>query len=216
MHFRNTLKPVLVLMIAILAVSQLGLAQTRRHDVSIGYGAVTLDQMSDIIEDVLLVTLTFGSFSKSDMNFSGAPFLTYHYSKNSHFGFGFALGGYQTKGDLRNEITETTTGTFKETNYVAAVEIDYHWIVRKHFQLYSGLGAGVRLRKGTYDSEGEATETTNKALPTFHINAIGFRVGGKVGLFGELGAGYKGTGQRRAERPVLTLRGAGRSPSPLS
>ncbi len=192
MNHRGATKIVLGLAVAVLVLCQLAPAQTRRHDVSIGYGVVTLDQMSDILEDVLLVTLTFGAFSKQDMDFSGAPFFTYHYSSNSRFGIGFALGGYQTKGSLRNEITETTAGTFKETNYVAAFEIDYHWIVRKHFQLYSGLGAGARLRKGTYESEGEPTETTNKVLPTFHINAIGFRVGGKIGLFGELGAGYKG------------------------
>jgi len=191
MILKRILKPVLTFVLIVCLASQMGFAQSRRHDLSLGYGVGTLDQVSDIIENIMLITITLGTFAKTEMKYSGAPFLTYHYSRNSRFGIGLAVGGYQSTGVLQNNITEEPAGDFKETNYVGALEIDYHWIMKKGFQLYSGLGAGLRLRKGTYTS-GADTDTSSKALPTFHINALGFRIGGKVGLFGEIGAGYKG------------------------
>lgn len=167
------------------------LAQSRHNDVSLGYGVVTIDQASDILHDVILVTLTLGTYSKTDQKFSGAPFLTYHFSSNSRLGFGFALGGYRTTGKIGT--ASEVSGTFTETNYIGALEIDYHWVMRKHFQLYSGLGVGARLKRGAYnDTSSNDSETTTKVLPTFHLNAIGFRVGGAIGFFGELGMGYKG------------------------
>jgi hypothetical protein len=127
------------------------------------------------------------------MTFTGVPFLTYHYSPRGRFGLGFAVGTYASKGDLA--IAGTTDGTFKETNYIGAFEVDYHWVLRRSFQLYSGAGVGVRLRKGSYTAPGtlqSSTEANSKALPTFHLNLLGFRIGRSVGFFGELGAGYKG------------------------
>ena len=55
----------------------------------------------------------------------------------------------------------------------------------------SGAGVGVRFRKGTYHDQ-DSTETASKALPTFHVNLLGFRVGKTVGFFGKAGFGYKG------------------------
>lgn len=191
MNVKRVFKPLAVLILMTVAVSSLGLAQTRRHDVSLSYGLVTIDQMADVLEDVLLIVITLGSFYKSEMDFTGAPFLTYHFSRNSRFGFGAAVGGYQSKGTLLNNITEEPVGPFKETNIVGALEIDYRWIMKKGFQLYSGAGFGARFRKGTY-TDGDETETYTKTLPTFHLNALGLRFGGKVGFFAEFGAGYKG------------------------
>jgi hypothetical protein len=88
-------------------------------------------------------------------------------------------------------VEDAIVGDFREKNYVGAVELDYHWVMRPGFQLYSGAGFGVKVRSGTY-TDGSETVTETKALPAFHLNAIGLRVGKKVGLFAELGIGYKG------------------------
>jgi hypothetical protein len=179
----------LILMLVCLFLASTGLAQTRRHDLSASFGIVTLDQVADILEDVLTVVITLGTYSKHDLEFSGAPFLTYHFSPQGRLGFGVALGTYSVEGDLQSGIG--ATGTFKENNYIGALEVDYRWILRRSFQLYSGVGLGLRLRHGTYAVEG-STETLNRTFPTFHLSVVGFRFGGKVGFFGELGAGYKG------------------------
>ncbi len=188
MTLKRALTPVLILALAAFVATPAAFGQTRTHDISLSYGMLSIDQMADILQDVLTVVLTLGSYSKADAKYTGVPFLTYHYSANSRFGFGGAVGTYNAKGTLR--IGDADAGTYKETNYIAAAELDYRWIMRPGFQLYSGAGFGVRYRHGAYSTEG--SETLNKVLPTFHINAIGLRIGKQVGFFAELGAGYKG------------------------
>lgn len=188
MFFKRMLRSAIVFTLIAAFVSTAGFAQTRTHDISLSYGLLSSDQLTDIFTDIMTIVVSLGTFSKNNVKYTGVPFLTYHYSYNSSFGFGFAVGGYNSRGDLR--VGETTVGDFKERNYVGALELDYHWVMRKGFQLYSGAGFGVRYRRGTY-TDTESSDTVNKVLPTFHVNLIGIRVGGKVGFFGELGAGYK-------------------------
>jgi len=188
MSTKRFLRPVIVLVLAAFVLSTAGFGQTRRHDLSLSYGVLSIDQFADIFTDVLTIVITMGTFSKDNVEYTGVPFLTYHYSANSRFGFGGAIGGYSSHGDL--QVLGDTVGTFKERNYIAAVELDYHWIMRQGFQAYSGAGFGLRYRRGTYQAT--ETDTFNKILPTFHLNALGIRFGGKVAFFLELGAGYKG------------------------
>jgi len=189
MLLKRLFKPVLALTLAAFVFTGAGFGQTRQHDVSVSVGFLSIDQMADILGDVLTIVLTLGTFSKNDVQYSAVPFLTYHYSANSKFGFGAAVGGYTSSGEL--QVLDSVVGDFQEQNYVVAAELDYHWVMRPGFQLYSGAGFGVRYRHGTY-RDGDETDTYNKALPTFHLNALGVRFGNKVGFFAELGAGYKG------------------------
>jgi len=188
MPIKRMLRPLVVLTLAALFLTSGGFGQTRRHDLSLSYGVLSIDQLADVLSDVLTVVVTFGTFDKTDGTYTGVPFLTYHYSANSRFGFGGAIGGYSSSGVL--QVLGEDTGTFKERNYIGAVELDYHWIMREGFQVYSGAGFGVRYRRGTYVAA--ETDTVNKLLPTFHLNAIGVRFGRKVAFFLEAGAGYKG------------------------
>jgi hypothetical protein len=189
MHIRRVIKPVIVLTLAAFVFSTAGFAQVRKHDVSVAYGFLSIDQVTDMLTDIVTIVITLGTFSKDNIKYTGVPFLTYHYSSNSRFGFGFAAGGYNSRGDLR--VGNTTVGDFTERNYIGAVELDYHWVMREGLQLYSGAGFGVRYRKGTY-TDADDTDTAGKVLPTFHLNALGLRVGKKVGVFVEFGVGYKG------------------------
>lgn len=189
MLLKRLFKPVLALTLAAFVFTGAGFGQTRRHDVSVAVGFLSIDQMADLLGSVLTVVLTLGTYQKDNLEYSAVPFLTYHYSANSKFGFGAAVGGYTSSGEL--QVLDAAVGDFKEQNYVVAAELDYHWVMRPGFQLYSGAGFGVRYRHGTY-RDADETDTYNKVLPTFHLNALGVRFGNKVGFFAELGAGYKG------------------------
>jgi len=193
MPFQRILRPAVILTVAALLLPAAGLGQipVRTHDASFQFGVLSFDQLLDVFGDVLLVVITLGNFSKDNAMYSGVPFLTYHYSANSRFGFGGAIGGYSSWGDLVRQSSGLLVGDFKETSYIAAAELDYHWIMRRGFQVYSGAGFGVRIRKGRYTDE-TGTESFSKALPTFHLNAIGVRFGQKIGFFAEFGYGYKG------------------------
>jgi hypothetical protein len=184
----RALRPVITLITAVIILSAAGFGQTRRHEITASYGVGSGDQMLDELADVLTVVITLGTFVKEGADYSGVPFLTYHYSANSRFGFGAAVGGYRSAGTLL--LAGENAGTFTETSTILAAEIGYRWVMKQSFQLYSGAGAGVRLRQGTYVTS--ETETVNEVLPTFHINFIGLRFGRKVGVFFEAGAGYRG------------------------
>ncbi len=189
MILKRTARSIAVVAVMALMMASAGFGQARTHDLSLSYGAGSMDQFADIFSDILTIILSFGTFSKQDVCYSGIPFLTYHYAPKSRLGIGFAVGGYQAKGDL--EFLDEGIGDFKETNIIAALEFDYRWILKRGFQLYSGAGVGLRFRKGTYNVD-DATDTLTQTLGTLHINLLGFRVGRSVGVFGEIGAGYKG------------------------
>ncbi len=189
MAVKRILKPVVVLTLAAFVLTGAGFGQTRRHDLSLSYGVLSIDQITDVFTDVVTIVITLGTFGKDEVKYTGVPFLSYHTSRNDRFGFGAAFGGYNASGLLR--VGDSTVGDFKESNYIGAVELDYRWVMRPGFQLYSGVGFGVRYRRGTYVA-GEETDTLNKVLPTFHVNALGLRFGNNVGFFIELGGGYKG------------------------
>lgn len=189
MSITRVFKPVIILALAAVLFPAAGFGQTRRHDISLQFGVLSGDQVIDIFGDPALLVIPLGTYNKEDMKFSGVPFLTYHYSANDRFGFGGAVGTYGSSGSLG--VGDAVVGPFKERSTIVAAELDYHWIMRPDFQLYSGFGFGVRVRRGTY-TDGAETDTVTKALPAFHLNAVGLRVGRKVAFFAELGLGYKG------------------------
>jgi hypothetical protein len=190
MTLKRILRPVVILLAAafLWPGASFGQIPIRTHDVSLQFGLLSVDQTADIVNDLLTVVLSIGTFAKRDPKFTGVPFLTYHYSANSRFGFGGAIGGFSSSGVLEADGIES--GTFRERNYVAAAELDYHWIMREALQVYSGAGFGVRYRHGNYQTT--ESDTVNKFLPAFHISVLGVRLGRTFGFFGELGVGYKG------------------------
>ncbi|MBN2199323.1 MAG: hypothetical protein JW747_05675 [Candidatus Aminicenantes bacterium] len=191
MTIARFVKPAALLAIAaLLCLPTFGTAQTPRHEISLSYGIITLDQIVDILENATIAVLTLGSYNKEINQFGGAPFLTYRYSPRGRFSAGIAAGTYSTRGDLL--LMGEVEGTFKESNFVGAGEIAYRWINGRSLQLYSGLGAGLTFKNGTYSVAGSPDETKSRIRATFHVNVIGFRLGRNFGFFGELGAGYKG------------------------
>ena len=87
MSIQRVVKPVIILTLAAFILSTAGFGQTRQHDFSLSYGVLSTDQVLDIFENLIMVVITLGNFYKDDMKYSGVPFLTYHYSGNSRFGF---------------------------------------------------------------------------------------------------------------------------------
>jgi hypothetical protein len=189
MILKRVAKSAVALVVLVLLATSVGIGQTRKHDLSLSCGFVTSDQFADAFTDFLTIVITLGTFGKQAATYSPVPFFTYHYAPKSRFGFGLAFGGYVAEGDL--ELLGDPVGSFKETNIIAAVEIDYHWLMKKGVQLYSGAGFGLRFRRGTYDVD-DATDTLSQTFGTVHLNLLGFRVGRSVGFFGEIGVGYKG------------------------
>jgi hypothetical protein len=68
--------------------------------------------------------------------------------------------------------------------YTPALETAFTFLSKKNFDLYSGLGLGHSF---TYDKENRLGGSFNS-----HLDAVGIRVGRKIGGFVAVGYGYKG------------------------
>lgn len=79
------------------------------------------------------------------------------------------------------------------------LRLDYRYISRPRFQMYSGGAVGLMFGKGRtiqYDASGNVTsddtdpwDFNSDGIP-FHINLMGFRFGRKTAFFTELGIGF--------------------------
>ena len=77
-----------------------------------------------------------------------------------------------------------------KTTYTSfAFATSYYWMQMDWFELYSGAGIGFMI----IDNENSPfVEPKSSILPTFHLNLIGFNIGKKLYLLGEVGGGYRG------------------------
>ncbi|MGQ9801266.1 MAG: hypothetical protein ACUVRL_06355 [Candidatus Saccharicenans sp.] len=180
---------VLILVLALtFSLFNYSYGQQKRHEFSVGYGLVTSSQIADILTNILLITITIGEAAKVDNKYPGAFILSYKYVGRSRLAFGLTFAYDRASGNLA--MSGNPVGTYSENYYTGAAEIDYRFINRKNFCLYSGLGLGLTVRKGTYTYSD--TETSTNSFPIVHVTLLGFRVGDKIAFFGELGGGYKG------------------------
>lgn len=166
-------------------------AQTRPSEIAVHFGVVSSDQVIDILEDPAAVVLPAGAYAKVGQMFSAVPFLTYRRFVTGRLAFGATAGYFGSSGALVPEDGGAIAGEFREKNYVGAVEIEYRWLSRGRLELFSGAGLGVKVRRGSYFN-GDVTEAFTKALPTFHLQALRLRAGGRIGFSAEAGYGYKG------------------------
>lgn len=71
--------------------------------------------------------------------------------------------------------------------------MDYCFINIKNICLYPGLGVGLTVRKGSYTYSD--TENSTSSFSVVQVTLLGYRIGDRIALFGELDGGYKGVFQ---------------------
>lgn len=184
----------LMVFASLLTLNLTVLAQSK-HEVSLGLGFGTTNEVDDAASE----TLT---------DFFNALFLTDAYSENVkyspawHVGYKtfltkqqkLAVGGtftYQTaKGDF--SYGGEKAGDLQRNFYTIAAEADYRYIKKEKFHLYSGLGLGYTFSNETLMPITGSEKKTSSGNFDFQIIGIGARYGSNVGGFMELGFGYKG------------------------
>jgi hypothetical protein len=138
---------------------------------------------------------------------TGAIFLTYRHFFTKRFALGFTAGLDFESGDLsygnpnsNSTGLEGTNGHYSVHAYTIAPEALLAYFRKATFMLYGYAGAGVTF----YDNKCTLySNIPNVTLPSnpydyrvtnfnFQVTPIGFRFGGDIGGFVELGLGYKG------------------------
>ncbi|GAA0550176.1 outer membrane beta-barrel protein [Chitinophaga japonensis] len=165
-------------------------AQDRRHEISLGYGLGTTSDFLDAFSDVLATAVSGGEISQDNENYSGAVHLSYKYLVMGRLGVGGTLVYEHANADAWQDGVHT--GRIKRDYYTIAAEVDYRYVRRPFFTLYSGLGLGYTSHNEKYQPGGGAESSESTGHFNFQVTGIGARFGARVGGFAEAGFGYKG------------------------
>lgn len=158
-------------------------AQTPRSEVQVGYGLGSATLLIEGIADVLASALVPGSIRSVNRTGTGPFIVGYNRYVSERFSVG-VQGSYINS----NATYTTTSGEFKGSNryLTALLRGDYRWLNRG-VQMYSGLGLG-----GSYLTSDVGGKSDNSLGFAFQVNALGVRVGKRVGAFAEVGFGFNG------------------------
>ena len=173
----------ILIAISCLFCSEIYAQKQDQSTLSVSYAIMPAE---DALRDVLLryVNTLMGGRRNLVLR-KGSFFVTYKYHVTEKFALG-AAAGYNAAAD-ENKYTYFDRHKTRRTAFTIAFESTFYWVKKKNFQLYSLAGAGVFHKK--IDKDGLVT---TDAGPSFQVTPAGIRFGREVGIFLEVGSGYKG------------------------
>ena len=162
--------------------------ENSKHELSYSVGAITIPQFIEVFDDMFF---TFGTLGNAHIeNYDRKQLLiSYRYfSGNSYWSYGVDFCYEQFSSHIKDS-DEKILDKMKTTYTSFAFATSYYWMQMDWFELYSGAGIGFMI----IDNENSPfVEPKSSILPTFHLNLIGFNIGKKLYLLGEVGGGYRG------------------------
>lgn len=187
--------------IAVVLLSTLSFSQSKgTSELNISLGAATLEDFRTATESVanslITVVISGDQLTHADGSSMMGYTASYNYAIQDQWMFGVALAYQNVEGKLL--LNGSASGKSSSKVYSLGIETDYRYISKSNFQIYSGLGLGYAFGKTTFDlgNKLELKDKNNNNSKinyfTFHVTAVGFRVGKKLAAFAELGFGYKG------------------------
>lgn len=163
------------------------------HDISLSYGMFLPSQFQEVNNSMLNEMYPAELYVSDYFKGSGALFITYrHMFRNENMFFGLTAGMSNFSWDIYNIGSDE--GVLKTQNYTFAFDWEYRYRNQGPIQLYSGLGIGITLANQKFTPTDTNIAATTDQLFKFgyQLNAIGVRVGKKLGGYAEFGYGYKG------------------------
>ena len=195
----NTYKTFIVSLFTLYSVFSFSQSQGT-SELNISLGAATLEDFRTAVENVatslVRSAITGEKLTHEDGSSQMAFTAHYSYAIKDQWMLGASLAFQNIKGNLL--VDGVKSGKSSSAVYSFGVESNYRYISKPKFQMYSGLGVGYAFGETTF-TLGDKLEFKNKIddtskidYLTFHVTALGFRVGKKLAAFAELGVGYKG------------------------
>ena len=180
-----------VFIIGLILTSQALLqAQSKKHEIVLGYGTVIHYDVKEVTVNLAITLVSVGYVNTVYQNGTGTFFFGYRYSPVKSISVGIE-GGYH-RIDQEAWSQEEFLGKLKRQYYIMTGLANFNYVSKESFQMYSGLAIGYAFQNIHYmPVEGEE-DVENPGQLAFHISAVGFRFGKAVGGFFELGYGYKG------------------------
>lgn len=164
-------------------------AQLQKHGFNISAGVYSSNVFDAVSTDILSDQQINGMISKNIETQTGAIFITYRYFPSGKLSLGWTAGLERLTGDI--QIDASGAGRYYNDYYTGAFEIDYRYVLKRRFQVYSGGALGVTFKNESNEIP-SYTESEQDILLAYQLNAVGIRFGGIAGVFVEAGFGYKG------------------------
>lgn len=167
---------------------------------NISLGIATLEDFRTTIQDAttsLIVSAVSGDkITHTDGSSQMGYTARYSYAIKDRWILGAALTYQTIKGKIL--VNDIESGGSSSKVYSFGIESDYRYVSKPSFQMYSGLGLGYAFGETTFDLgnklefKDSKEDSSSINYFTFHLTALGFRVGKELAAFAELGFGYKG------------------------
>jgi hypothetical protein len=173
-----------ITLICLVFISLSSFAQEKgTNDLSFGVGFETSNEFLNTVEDII------SGVSYSNTTVTPAFSLTYKIAIKNKW-FVYADGAYQT---VSEDVVENnlTTGDVSHRYFTVGFGSSYHYISKNWFQMYSGVSIAYTSQNSDFTTSSNI-EDKNDSFFNFHVSALGFRFGNALGVFAELGVGYKG------------------------
>ncbi|WP_062060406.1 hypothetical protein [Aquimarina longa] len=160
------------------------------NQISLGYGDGDTNQTFILFDDVLpnMVTdIEYGNYKTT-----GAINLRYKHAIRDQLTVSGILV-YESISEIvisnKNKI-----GSKKHSMYTIGIETDYYYILKKWFQMYTGLGVAYSTNNQKFESytTSYSNDKRNNSIINYQLIAAGIRVGTSIAGYAELGFGYKG------------------------
>lgn len=189
----------LVAFFTFLLLTSVSFSQSKgTSELAFSLGAATLEDFRISISD--LTTSVFTSIIPgAQITYEGGSSSSGY---TSHFGYAvkdnWMVGGTITCQSISRNLLVNKKQSGKDSSkaYTFAVETDYRYVSKPMIQMYSGLGIGFSSVKSNYTLDSslkrEGGNSDSFTYFSYHVTALGLRVGKKLAGIAEFGFGYKG------------------------
>ena len=176
----------LTMVVSLNSQAQGKIEQPSNHSLSLGIAANFDDYTENVNLSSLQLSYQYELYRRIALTASGGIFYNLD-DANPNLLAHCSSGGYQTKKELHRNIG------------LIVSRIRFNWLNTKFVQIYTGAEAGIKLRNTTFIDFLFTTEVIHDrrwqqktSAFAYQINAIGIRVGGKIGGILDLGWGDRG------------------------
>ncbi len=97
-----------------------------------------------------------------------------------------------TKNSAEINYNNVPSGKSIVNYHTIAGELQYNYISKPFFRLYGIVGLGYTNYTEKYEPTAGTSEKNSAGHFNFQVSPIGFKLGNTVGIYGEVGFGYKG------------------------
>ncbi len=165
-------------------------AQKPDKEIEFGVGIGTIPQFHSLFTDIITGVFSFGTIDNIDV--SGTAGISAGYS--SRFSGRAAAGvtyvfEYMDK-EYYSDNNRVGSGNVFWNSLMGS--LDYYWIDRNKFSMFSGAGLGFSLYREKQENRMGETDTASKGYVAFQVDLLGFEFGQEFNLTTAFGFGQEG------------------------